>query len=471
MPSLNISSPGVPPPPTALSPIAANPIAAIDGAVPPVFASVIGGLGQGFTLDASPPLGTNLPPQRPEIAGGPTPLPDVDVEAVMVGSAGPIPPAPGAATLVAASVTDLPASAPAPDASSADPAIPVDTPIVDPGPVACGLEIWRKGMPRLPHGKIGGPAPVQLPPQETPDMPAVDPVLPPAQADKPIPSAPMPAQAADVPPPAFSPIVWTPPPPQPGEVSSKPASVEDSAPAPTPVQTALTPQPALPKLGTESVPGAPQPAQTTAAQAAPLPNSFTLPPDVTREIAQLVKAAVGERDEHGSSDAADAAPLPAIAALPLPQAISSQPASLHPSFVAAQRPAIDTGRADWIQTMIDRIAEMPQAEGGRRDAQIRLVPDALGPIDVKIEQRQDRLQVTLHAETPQARLLLSDAAPKLHELAEARGIRFAQAGFGGADSQDRRPPSDQQLATPLRPRSTAPTAAESDSHSDGDLIA
>jgi flagellar hook-length control protein FliK len=124
-----------------------------------------------------------------------------------------------------------------------------------------------------------------------------------------------------------------------------------------------------------------------------------------------------------------------------------------------------------MQAMIERIAEMPQPESGQRDAQIRLVPDALGPVDVKIEQRQDRLHVTLHAETQQARQLLSDAAPRLHELAEARGIRFAQTGFGGADPQDRRHAPDQHAAAPSRPRSADSAPAESDSQPDGDLIA
>jgi hypothetical protein len=492
MPSLNISLPGVPTLLTGLSPIAANPIAAIGGAPTPEFATVISGLGAGFTLDASPPLGTNLPPQRPELAGSPETLPELDVEAVMVGATGAVP-APDAATPADPATADTPAVSAAPEPAPADPAIPIDTPAPDPGPVACGLEIWRKGMPRLPHAKIAGPAPAQLPPEATPDLPAAEPSAAPVQTKKSIASQPMPPQIADAPAPTFAPVAWTPPPPQPAEVSTEPETVPDGAPAPVPAMPGTQPssvarlssasqpaaasapapdaqQPSLPNLSSDGTPSVPHPVapQPQAAQPPSLPNSFTLPPDVAREIAQLVKAAVGERDGHDSSDST--APLPA-AAPPLPQAVSSQPAPLHPSFAAAHRPVIDTGRAEWMQAMIDRIAEMPQSEGGNRDAQIRLVPDALGPVDVKIEQRQDRLHVTLHAETPQARLLLSDAAPKLHELAEARGIRFAQTGFGGADPQDRRHAPDQQPATPSRPRPAASGAAEPDSHSDGDLIA
>jgi hypothetical protein len=494
MPSLNISLPGVPTLLTGLSPVAANPIAAIDGTAAPAFASVIDGLGHGFTLDASPPLGTNLPPQRPDIAGDPVPLPDIDIEAVMVGATGTVPTAPDAAVIpVVPSAGDGEGQKTSGASPEPDPSIPVDTPIVDPGPVACGLEIWRKGMPRGPHGKIAGPAPIQLPPQEIPDMPAADPAAPPVQADKPASADPVPAQAADAPAPppapAFAPLVWTPPPPQPADPASETESEAGTPHASVPpsvgpaVVTIPQALPDTPKLGDETAPAAPQtpqPAtpqlqpqvqpQPQAAAPASLPNSFTLPPDVARDIAQLVKAAVGERDDRASSDGHDSAQLPASAA-PAHQIASSQPAPLHPSFAPVHRPIVDTGRAEWMQAMIDRIAEMPQAEGGNRDAQIRLVPDALGPVDVKIEQRQDRLHVTLNAETPQARLLLSDAAPKLHELAEARGIRFAQTGFGSADSHDRRHAPDQQPAPPSQPRPAAPGSATPDSQPDGDLIA
>ncbi|MBA2918974.1 hypothetical protein GON01_13810 [Sphingomonas sp. MAH-20] len=489
MPSLNISLPGVPTLLTGLSPVAASPIAATDGAAPPAFASVMDGLGS--ALDASPPLqlpptGTNLPPQRPDVAGAPAPLPELDVEAVMVGSAGPVP---GVAPTTAAAPAPITVAGdePAPQASPASP---------DPGPIACGLDIGKPGMPRAPQAKPGAPAPVQLPPEPAVDLPDADPSAPAADTDKAVPSQPAPGQAADAPPPApgFAPVAWTPPPPQQAEApggpetgavaAEKPAqpAAPPAQPGPVPAQAdpgspPAQPGPAPAQAGTGSPPAtaaqqpvtAPQPAAPQ--QATALPHSFTLPPEVARDIAQLVKAAVGERDGHDSRSAGESAPLAAATSSPLPQPAVAPPAPLHPSFAAVHRPVIDTGRAEWVQAMIDRIAEMPQPEGGRRDAQIRLVPDALGPVDVKIEQRQERLHVTLNAETPQARQLLSDAAPRLHELAEARGIRFAHTGFGGAESHDRRQAPDQQPAAPTRPRPTESAAAESDFNPDGDLIA
>ena len=120
--------------------------------------------------------------------------------------------------------------------------------------------------------------------------------------------------------------------------------------------------------------------------------------------------------------------------------------------------------------MVDRIAELPQVDG-RREAQIRLIPDALGRVDVSIVERDERVQVTFNADTAQARQLLSEAAPRLQEMAEARGLRFAQMEVGGGQPQDRRGAQDQQQpSTPQRPRS-ASAEADADRQPDGELIA
>jgi hypothetical protein len=489
MPSISLSPPGAPTLLTGLSPIAANPIAAIDGAVPPAFASVIDGMGQGFTFDASLPLkpsvGKTLPPERPEIAGGPEPLPVLDVEAVMIGSTGEVPvapvvePSPVPVSDGAVADTTDPVAA-EPPAEEPVPTIAVQDTGVESNPIPAGLRQWRLGgasIPVLAHAIARPlPAPVQLPPEDVPDMPAIDPAPLPEQGEKKTSDPkPEPAQAADVAAaPPFAGVVWTPLPPQPAAEPAEPES--DSPRLPQPGVAAKAAADAQSTATLKPGPEAPQPIVQqpvqpghVPTQPAALPQSFSVPPEVAREVAKLVQAATGERDEHAAPEAAEAAPLPTVST---PQVALSQPAPLHPAFAASHRPVIDTGRAEWMQAMIDRIAEMPQAEGGRRDAQIRLVPDALGPVEVKIEQRQERLHVTLQAETPQARQLLSDAAPKLHELAEARGIRFAQTGFGSTDSQDRRQtPDQQQPATPLRPRPADSADADTDSQDDGDLIA
>jgi flagellar hook-length control protein FliK len=159
-----------------------------------------------------------------------------------------------------------------------------------------------------------------------------------------------------------------------------------------------------------------------------------------------------------------AQPLPASTATAQPGVAPA------PAPTVVQLAPVDLGRAEWVQAMIDRIAELPQAEGGR-EAQIRLAPDALGKVEVTIVQRDEQTQVTLNAETAQARQLLSDAAPRLQELAEARGLRLAHTEVGGGQPQDRRSHQEQQHPqTPQRPR-PASAGSGDNPQPKGDLIA
>lgn len=497
MPSLNFSSPGLPGLAAGLFPVASNQLPQIavgaggdfaaimtppDGAAAPTTA--------GF-LDIAPalPSGTGLPPERQDIAVPLQPLPPVPVEDVMVGTVPP--PAAG---------DDAVPAGPAGPAVLPDQAPAAPAPQLEIG--ECRIETWDfhgASLRALARGAAqpGKPQPVIMPDGATPDL--VEPVTldvpQPVIADeevepnKPRQAAPnAPLSLPQPAPPPFAPIDWTrPPAPVPSPASE--SSVEDtSAPLPCPASAAtpvngtakpgpetistLPPQPGdqpagqqariLPQLQSQPQPQ-PQPHQHAAA---PLPQGFNLPPEMARQVAEIVRAAVSDRDDPvPASDSAE--PLSAMP--PLQSAIGPS-APLHRDFVPAHRPVIDTSRAEWMQAMIERIAEMPQADG-KREAQIRLSPDALGTVDVRIEQRQDRLHVTMNAETAQARQLLSEAAPRLHELAEARGLKLSQTGIGGGESHDRRQtPEQQEQTVPLRPR-PAETGTDSSSETPGDLIA
>jgi flagellar hook-length control protein FliK len=107
-----------------------------------------------------------------------------------------------------------------------------------------------------------------------------------------------------------------------------------------------------------------------------------------------------------------------------------------PDFAAAPGPVVDTARADWMQSMIERIGEI-RHENGTREAQIRLAPDILGVVEIRIERRDERMHVTMSADNPQARAMLGEAAPKLQEMAEARGLRLTQSSVdAGASHQN-----------------------------------
>ncbi|UUL82258.1 flagellar hook-length control protein FliK [Sphingomonas qomolangmaensis] len=137
-------------------------------------------------------------------------------------------------------------------------------------------------------------------------------------------------------------------------------------------------------------------------------------------------------------------PISAATAPPIDRtAAIDAPAVLAP--VATNDPA-------WTAAMIDRI-ETLRDTAGARETRIRLTPDALGAIEVTIRETTEGLQVQLTADTPAARALLTEAAPRLTEMADARGLKLGQHDSGtgqqGQQGHQRASP-EQQRAQPNR---------------------
>ncbi|OQW76597.1 MAG: hypothetical protein BVN33_04245 [Proteobacteria bacterium ST_bin13] len=111
------------------------------------------------------------------------------------------------------------------------------------------------------------------------------------------------------------------------------------------------------------------------------------------------------------------------------------PAAVFPSAPAAQTDTqsapIDMRREDWAQALIDRI-DASQDVANARDTRIRLVPDALGKIDVALHRQGDTLHVHFTADVPATRALLVEAQPSLAALADARGLRLGDASVDGS---------------------------------------
>lgn len=126
----------------------------------------------------------------------------------------------------------------------------------------------------------------------------------------------------------------------------------------------------------------------------------------------------------------------------------------------AQDGALDMRDDSWMTAMIDQIEELRDA-GGTRETNIRLSPDSLGELDISIRHDGDRIHVRFNAETPAARALLSEAQPKLAELAEARGIRLGQTSVNGGDAgtanQHARQDAQRAANIPAAPVSAAAT--------------
>jgi flagellar hook-length control protein FliK len=109
-------------------------------------------------------------------------------------------------------------------------------------------------------------------------------------------------------------------------------------------------------------------------------------------------------------------------------------------------PALDLTADSGLQQMIDRI-ETLRDTADARDTRVRLIPDALGSIDVAVRQEGERVHVRFTAEHEATRALIAEAQPRLSELAAARGVRIGDTsvstgtGGGGTTPQPRPVPS------------------------------
>jgi flagellar hook-length control protein FliK len=238
--------------------------------------------------------------------------------------------------------------------------------------------------------------------------------------------------------------------PQATPAPAAPSILPDAAPtaAPTPIQAAPQPLPAAPiaidpaiavaAAAADAPTGTPtaKPAivaadRSAASQAAAQPFRITLPQAAPVTLASLASAnapmpalfalaMAPERKAAGDGDNAQPGDLSAMGTLLTP----ADAVSLVAKPGQAERQALDMGRQDWPQKMIDRI-EALRDDANANDTSIRLKPDALGRIDVSLRTHADgAVTVRFAAEQPTTRALLADAAPQLSAAAEARGIRL-----------------------------------------------
>jgi len=160
-----------------------------------------------------------------------------------------------------------------------------------------------------------------------------------------------------------------------------------------------------------------------------------------------IQAATKKRDEPDTPAAPSDTPLTPVGA-----------AATHEIKVAdAQQAPLDMRQDRWPHAMIERI-EMLRDAADAVDTRIRLVPDALGTIDVSVKKDGDALRVHFNAEQAATRTLLADAQPRLAELAEARGLKLAQGSLGDSGAQQQRAPAAPQ--TPNRPAPASTVIAD-----------
>lgn len=129
---------------------------------------------------------------------------------------------------------------------------------------------------------------------------------------------------------------------------------------------------------------------------------------------------------------------------------------VRPHAVAAaadvQQGLLDMRRQEWAGQMVDQLEAMRDASRG--ETRLSLAPEALGKIDVSIRQEGDRIHVHFATETQAARQLLTEAQPRLSELAEARGVKLGQTSVdgGGPGQGSARQPQQIPIPQPAAPR-------------------
>ncbi|MEG8053104.1 flagellar hook-length control protein FliK [Sphingomonas aerolata] len=124
---------------------------------------------------------------------------------------------------------------------------------------------------------------------------------------------------------------------------------------------------------------------------------------------------------------------------------------------------LDMRQERWPAAMIERIDILRDAANAT-DTRIRLIPDALGTIDVSVRRDGDTVHVHFAAEQAATRSLLQEAQPRLTELADARGLKLSQGSVDtGAGQQQQRTATPHQPSAPARARAGTATAPDTDS--------
>jgi len=221
-----------------------------------------------------------------------------------------------------------------------------------------------------------------------------------------------------------------------------------------PLQTAPAPD-LPPRWSTQDT----APSRTIVAQQ-PLTLAVQPQPGTVASAAHVFGAAI-QAAAHGRDEPAD---TPAIGPLAAPVATPAI-ASIAPADPQAP---LDMRHERWPTAMIERIEVLRDAANAT-DTRIRLIPDALGAIDVSVRKDGDTLHVHFNAEQAATRTLLQDAQPRLAELADARGLKLShgavETGAGTGQHQQRAAtpqPQPQQPSAPAR-RPRADGGADIDS--------
>ena len=199
--------------------------------------------------------------------------------------------------------------------------------------------------------------------------------------------------------------------------------------------------------------------------------AIPIAPGLVGPAMQVFGAALAEAPRRDPRD-------PLTTSDPTVAAITGAAPAAHVVAVGdAQQAPLDLSNPRWPHAMIDRIVQLRDAAAdaaNATDTRIRLIPDALGSIDVSVKQDGDTLHVRFQADQAATRTLIQDAQPRLAAIAEERGLKLGQSAVdtgigGGGQFQQQSGQQPQPRANPVRVANPAPSRATTDDGDDAAL--
>ncbi|MEN4903411.1 flagellar hook-length control protein FliK [Luteimonas sp. TWI1437] len=196
-----------------------------------------------------------------------------------------------------------------------------------------------------------------------------------------------------------------------------------------------------PPAETTAMPAAQTPPQaaaitTAAATTAPRMPALALSPDAaTGDVDTLATVAV-VATHPASEPAPDTGQPPAPIAFALPGA-PAPAVRTPPPLLDAPLPTPDVHRGDFE----DRLGAQLEWMAGQKigHARIRVTPQDLGPVEVRLQLDGDRIAADFISPHAQTRDALEQGLPRLRDLLGEHGFQLAHAGVGhdgGADARD-----------------------------------
>ncbi len=181
------------------------------------------------------------------------------------------------------------------------------------------------------------------------------------------------------------------------------------------------------------------------------------------DVSEVAVEALVDESAGAADDAASLEPLPTPAptinqnANPSVQVHSMLASHATAAADAAPDITINTpvGTPAWQDDLGTQLTWM--AINGREAASLRLSPEHLGPLEVRISVREGEASVYFGASNPETRSALEQSLPRLRELLASQGLVLADAGV----SRDAPRHAFKPSAQPGGPRGISDAAAES----------